>query len=64
MAKQIQFKDLENNEIHGGIELDDGNVVCACCGGLFEKEEKGETWEKVKSFKTWVNLDAEICGSD
>lgn len=64
MAKQIQFKDLENSEIHGGIELDDGNVVCACCGGLFEKDEEGETWEKVKNYKTWVDLDAEICGSD
>ena len=64
MAKQIKFKDLENNVIHGGILLDDGNVICGCCGGLLEGIEEGETWKALEVFDTWENLDEAICGDE
>lgn len=64
MAKQIRFKDLENNVIHGGILLDDGNVICGCCGGLLEGIEEGTTWKALEVYNYWVELDAEICGDD
>lgn len=37
--KQIIFCDIENKVEHGGILLDDGDVVCGCCGGLIPQDE-------------------------
>ena len=63
--KQIKFKDLENNIVHGGIMMDDGNVICGCCGGIIESDEfegNNKTHIILKVFPNWVNLDEEICG--
>jgi len=59
--KQIKFCDLDDNSTHGGIMLDNGDVICGCCGGIFERDEEGETWEFVKELE-WVNLDEAILG--
>lgn len=64
MAKQIKFKDIENDAICGGILLDDGNVVCGCCGGIFEASEQGETWQMIREYSNWINLTEEICGDN
>lgn len=61
-TKQIMFVDLENKTTHGGILLTNGNVVCGCCGCIFEADEEGVTWETLHVFDTWVGLDDEICG--
>ena len=60
MSKQIKFVDLENNSTHGGILLDDGNVVCGCFGGLFEREEEGTTWKAIEVYDSWESLDVAI----
>ena len=59
--KQIRFYDIENNEVHGGIMLDNGNVICGCCGGLMEKDEEGTVWRTINVYDNWINLDEEIC---
>lgn len=41
MIKQIKFRDIESNEIHGGLLLEDGSVLCGCCGSLIEADEVG-----------------------
>lgn len=64
MPKQIMFKDLDGEDKHSGILLDNGDVICGCCGGIFEADEKGETWELIKEYSDWLNLDEEICGED
>ena len=66
MTKQIMFFDMEDepHTKHGGIMLDNGDVVCGCCGGVFKAADHGETWEFIKEFDFWVNLDEEICGDD
>ena len=63
MAKQVIFIDTEDTPHikHSGILLDTGDLICGECGGLFEASERGETWEIVKIFDSWVNLDNEIC---
>lgn len=50
MSAQIMFKDLDGETVHGGILLDNGDVICGCCGGIFEANEKGETWELIKEY--------------
>lgn len=36
---QIKIYDRENDVMHGAIILDDGNLICGCCGSLIEKDE-------------------------
>lgn len=35
----VFFKDTieENPEINSGLLLDDGNIICLCCGSIIEK---------------------------
>ena len=61
MAKQVKFLDLENNAEMGGIELDSGDIICCCCGGLFEKSEEGILWKKLNEYRIWADLSPKIC---
>ena len=49
---QIMFLDMKDKSRmkFGGIMLDDGNLICACCGGLFEKDDQGETWDILEEY--------------
>ena len=60
--KQIMFRDTDNNVIHGGIRLDDGDVICCCCGGLIPSDEQTPElgFELIKEFCNWINLDDAI----
>lgn len=62
MVKQVIFLDMEDepHTKHGGIMLDDGDVICGCCGGIFEAAERGETWKLLEERDFWVNIDKEI----
>ena len=62
--KQVIFKDIENNVIHGGILLDSGDIICGCCGGLLEADEENETWELIDTYDDWIDLDETICGDE
>ena len=65
MARQIMFYDMKEKSKHGGIQLDNGDVICGCCGGMFKAEEENTSWKMLKSFEQfWVNLDEEICGDE
>lgn len=64
MAKQVKIKELESNVEVGGIMLDNGDVICGCCGNIFPIDEKGETWELIEDYgDCWVDLSAEIIGT-
>lgn len=54
--KLIKFKDLDNFETHGGILLDNGDVVCGCCGGLLTADEEYDTWEPIEVID-WESID-------
>lgn len=54
---QVLFRD-EGNNLCAGIRLEDGRVLCGCCGGILEPE--GITIVKV--FKDWVNISNAIAG--
>ena len=56
---QVLFKDEENN-LCAGIRLDDGRVICGCCGGIYEPE--GTTIVKV--FHDWEDISNAIAGLD
>ena len=47
----IKFRDLveDATAIHYGINAGE-NIVCGCCGGLFPKDEEGETFEILRSY--------------
>lgn len=59
--KQVKFIELEEpNDFLGGILLDNGDVICGCCGGLFKNDDRGKTWDIVKEFDCWVSFSDEI----
>ena len=62
MAKQVKIYDIDNDMYHGGILLDNGDVICACCGGLLEADEKDVTYKIDKIYDYWVDFTDEICG--
>lgn len=37
--KQVLFKGEHSDGVQAGIQLENGFVVCACCGGVFEPDE-------------------------
>lgn len=66
---QIMIYDKEAQLIHGGIKMDNGDVICGCCGGLIEVDDFGESSDCqhiiLKEFKKcWVDLTDEITGDD
>lgn len=46
------------------IQIDNGDCICGCCGGIFEADERGETWDIVEMYDAWMNLDEEILGDN
>lgn len=59
MTKQVLFLDLEG-VVHAGLLLDDGYIVCGCCGFLMEPDE----YLLLHVYKKWVDIEEEICGDD
>ena len=51
---------MKKGEFHGGIQLENGDVICGCCGGIVPRDEV----EVIETYKDWMNLDEEICGDD
>lgn len=65
--KQCVIYDKANDMKHGGILLDNGDVICGCCGGLIPADEIGGEEDDtviLKVFEYWVDLTGEICGDD
>ena len=62
--KQVMFYDKANDVRHGGILTDEGDIICACCGGIIPADEIGEEHDHqiLQVFNDWVDLDGEICG--
>lgn len=59
MTKQVLFLDLEW-VVHAGLLLDDGNIICGCCGSLIELGD----YLLLHVYKEWVDIEEEICGDD
>ena len=57
---QIKFHEVGEDIEIGGILLDDGNIVCGCCGSLFEPEDV----EIIKEYESWIDLSEEIKGDE
>ena len=65
--KQVMFYDKVNQMKHGGILMDNGDIICGCCGGIIPADEIGgedDDHKILKVYDFWVNLDEEICGDD
>lgn len=58
MIKQIKFRDIDNDETLCGILLDNGGIICACCGGYVEPDDP--QFEIVKEYNHWVDFSFDI----
>ena len=54
--KQIKFYDIENELFHGGILLDNGDIICACCGGLIPADEQEDAIKIIDTYEDWVDF--------
>ena len=63
----VKLFDMENNVLHVGIVLDDGRVLCGCCGGTIEDDDIG-TGDNCDHMITerlpWTPMSAFILGDD
>ena len=57
---QIKFLDKENDVIHGGILLNNGDIICACCGGLIPADEQLDTIRIIDRYKVWIDFSSMI----
>ena len=51
-VKQVLFVGENSEGVQAGIMLENGFVICACCGGVFEPDEV----EILKVFDFWVDF--------
>ena len=58
--KQIKWFDKENELVHGGILLDNGDIICACCGGLIPADEQAEDVEILEIYPDWIDFSDSI----
>lgn len=60
--KQIKWHDIDNDLKVGGILLDNGDVICACCGSLIPKEEqtKEDGFELLEVYDNWIDFTENI----
>lgn len=59
---QVRWFDSVNNRWIGGIAYK-GEVICGCCGGVFELDNfKEDEVEELGGY--WVNIEEEIRGED
>lgn len=62
---QIAFYDVENDSILGGLQFDNGDVICGCCGGLIEKSDFDDgLFTILKVFDSWIDLTETIIGDE
>lgn len=54
--KQVKFLDKYVNEVKGGLLLDNGDIICGCCGTIL----KANQVEIQIIYKYWVDLSDEI----
>lgn len=46
MVQQIVFRDNANATVNGGLLLDDGSIICGCCGGVFTADDIADgSWD-------------------
>lgn len=62
MIRQIKFRDTngEGDGTLGGIQLDNGDIICGCCGGVFEADDPDI--EIIEVFDAWVDISDAIVG--
>lgn len=69
MVKQVKIFDKENKTICGGILLENGSVLCGCCGSIFESDDidtskyhdnDDKPIYVIETYKSWISLSDEI----
>ena len=58
--KQVKFHEIGEDTEIGGILLDDGKIICGCCGCLFEPEDV----EIIREYKNWIDFSEESKGDE
>ena len=61
-ASVVVFADY--HEVHNakrhGILCPNGDMICTCCGHVYDKKDRGIAWDIVKQYSKWRNLSTEV----
>ena len=55
MIKQIKFLDKRENEILGGLLLENNDILCGCCGCIIPSDEQDDI-EIIEIYSNWKNI--------
>jgi len=62
ITKQVKFKYLCDDSVHGGILIIQGDeqyIICGCCGSVFEVDEDIEI---LQTYNEWIDISNSIIG--
>lgn len=64
MAEMVKFKECFDGEEHVnyGFLLDDGKILCGCCGAILEAEPEEEHTIEVLERLPWIDITEAISG--
>ena len=62
MLRQCMISHHDENLIHGGILMENGDIICLACGNLIPHREVGKAKEAniLKVYESWVDLSADV----
>lgn len=65
MAEMVKFKECFDGEEHVnyGFLLDDGKILCGCCGAILEAEPEEEYTIEVLERLPWIDITEAISGN-
>lgn len=62
-TKQVMFQDTVYGKVFGGIMLEDGSIICGCCGDIISPTLlDGSVYRVLVVYSEWVDLSKEIIG--
>lgn len=67
MIRQVKIRDNSCDTDFGGIMLDNGDIICGCCGSLIPHDELNNLdydFTLIKIYDNWMNISNEILGDD
>lgn len=64
MTKMVKFKECFDGEEHVnyGFLLEDGSILCGCCGAILEAEPEEEHTIEILEVLPWIDITEAIKG--
>ena len=58
--KQVKFRDLIENEVHGGLKFPNGPLISLYNGQIYPDFNEYVSYEIIEEYNSWVSLDQQV----